>query len=83
MRRELESTSRRSVTIGSVYATLDRLESKGLLSSWHSDPEPHRGGRARRNFRVERRGLEALAQSRAVLDRMWDGVVIDPRKVGA
>ena len=77
VRRELEATSGRSVTIGSVYATLDRLESKGYLTSWHSDPEPVRGGRARRNFQVDPAGLAALSRSRQVMEKMWDGVVID------
>ena len=77
VRRELEATSGRTVALGSVYATLDRLEGKGYLSSWHSDPEPHRGGRARRNFRVEPEGLIALGRSREIMARMWDGVAID------
>ena len=77
VRRELETTSGRNVALGSVYATLDRLETKGFLSSSHSDPEPPRGGRARRNFRVEPDGLVALARSRDILTRMWDGIVID------
>ncbi|UCD23029.1 MAG: helix-turn-helix transcriptional regulator [Gemmatimonadota bacterium] len=74
VRRELEATSGRSVSIGAVYATLDRLEAKGYLSSSVGDPEPVRGGRGRRTFTMEPDGLVALARSRAVLDKMWDGV---------
>jgi len=74
VRRELEATSGRSVSIGSVYATLDRLEAKGYLSSSLGEPEPVRGGRARRTFRIESDGLVALAHSRDVLNKMWDGV---------
>ena len=73
----ITTSSGRDVALGSVYATLDRLETKGYLSSWHSDPEPHRGGRARRNFQIEPPGLVALARSREILARMWDGVAID------
>ena len=76
VRRELELTSGRSVSIGSVYATLDRLEAKGYLSSTLGEPEPVRGGRGRRTFRIEPDGLSALARSREVLARMWDGVRI-------
>jgi DNA-binding PadR family transcriptional regulator len=82
VRRELEATSGRSVSIGSVYSTLDRLENKGYLSSEHGDPEPVRGGRARRTFQVKPEGVEALARSRELLSKMWDGIVIDP-DVGA
>jgi DNA-binding PadR family transcriptional regulator len=78
VRRELQKTSGREIAIGSVYATLDRLERKGYVSSSRSDPDPVRGGRSRRHFQVEQRGLTALAQTRSLLDRMWDGVSIDP-----
>ena len=77
VRRELEATSGRSVSIGSVYTTLDRLETKGFLSSIHGDPEPVRGGRARRTFHIRPEGLTALARSRELLSKMWDGVAID------
>lgn len=74
VRRELETTARRSVTIGSVYGTLERLEEKGLMSSWRSDPDAVRGGRSRRYFRVEREGEAALADARDRMHRMWKGV---------
>jgi PadR family transcriptional regulator PadR len=77
VRRELEATSGRSVTIGSVYATLERLEAKGHVTSRHGEPDPVRGGRARRYFTPTPEGLVALARARAVMERMWDGVTID------
>jgi PadR family transcriptional regulator PadR len=49
--RELEEKGRREVLMGSVYAALDRLESKGLVSSSMGDPTPERGGRAKKYFR--------------------------------
>jgi DNA-binding PadR family transcriptional regulator len=74
VRRELERTAGRKVTIGSVYGTLERLEEKGLVSSWHGDPDPVRGGRARRYFQVEAEGELALAHAREMMNRMWKGV---------
>jgi DNA-binding PadR family transcriptional regulator len=74
VRQELEATTGRPVTIGAVYATLSRLEDKKLLSSWRVDPEPHRGGRSRRFFRVEDAGRSVLAETRGMMERMWDGV---------
>ncbi len=74
VRRELEETAKRPVTLGSVYATLDRLEEKGLVTSWHSDPDPTRGGHPRRYFKVEPAGEQALARSREMMRRMWDGI---------
>ncbi len=74
VRRELEATARRRVTIGSVYGTLERLEEKGLMTSWRGDPDPVRGGRSRRYFRVAREGERALAEARDRMGRMWEGV---------
>ena len=74
VRRELEHTAGRHVTFGTVYGTLDRLEAKGYISSWHADPEPVRGGRARRYFAVSPEGELALARARDMIAKMWDGV---------
>jgi PadR family transcriptional regulator PadR len=76
--RELHETAGRKATIGAVYGTLDRLEEKGLVGSWKGDPDPVKGGKARRYFRVEPAGYTALAETRATMDRMWDGVEMDP-----
>ncbi len=74
VRRELERTAGRNVTFGTVYGTLERLEAKGFVTSSHADPQPVRGGRARRYFRVEPAGEWALARARDMMGRMWDGV---------
>lgn len=74
IRQDIERRSLRKVSRGAVYATLDRLEKKGLISSSFGEPTPERGGRAKRLFRVEETGLAALAESKAVLQRMWSGL---------
>jgi DNA-binding PadR family transcriptional regulator len=74
VRRELEESTGREVTIGAVYATLDRLEGKGLLRSHRTEPESRPGGRSRRQFEITDAGRAALAESRALFDRMWRGV---------
>ena len=58
-----ELSNPRSVALGAVYATLDRLEDKGLISSWLSDPTPERGGGSKRHYRLERDGERALRDS--------------------
>jgi PadR family transcriptional regulator PadR len=58
-----ELRPRTVVSIGAVYTTLDRLERKGLVRSWHSDPTPERGGRSKRFFVVEGAGERALRES--------------------
>lgn len=59
---EALSAPRRAV-LGAVYATLDRMEDKGLISSWLSDPTPERGGRAKRHYKLEEAGRRALAEA--------------------
>lgn len=76
IRQEIEQRAARPVTIGALYATLDRLEAKGYVTSWFSEPTRERGGRARRYFRLQPAGEEALARSKSMFDRMWQG--LDP-----
>ena len=74
VRQEIEFRTKREVSIGAVYATLDRLETKGYVKSRLGEPTPERGGRSKRYFRVEPLGIRALRQSRQELAAMWDGV---------
>jgi DNA-binding PadR family transcriptional regulator len=65
----------KSTSLGAVYVTLDRLEDKGLVASWLSDPTPERGGRAKRCYRLEALGERALQESAATAKRIWDSIV--------
>ena len=74
IRAEIEERTGRQVSRGAVYTTLDRMESKGLLSSRRSE-EPGPGtGVARRYYRVEPEGLEALQEARNAVREMWSGL---------
>jgi len=64
----------RAVRLGAIYVTLDRLEDKGFVSSWLSDPRPERGGRARRHYRLEPAGRRALRESTETAKRMYESV---------
>ena len=77
IRQEIEERAGRPVAIGSVYASLDRMERKGYLASDVGDPTPVRGGRAKRFYTLESPGAEVLDRSRKVLDGLWDGLEID------
>ena len=74
IRLEIESRTGRSVTVGALYRTLDRLEEKGYVTSSFGDPTPARGGRSRRYFTVRPLGLRTLRASRDVLSAMWEGL---------
>ena len=70
VRRELEVVTERDVTVGAVYATLDRLESKRLVTSRRAEVD----GLSRRLFAVTAAGGAALAETRAMRERLWRGV---------
>ena len=74
IRREIEARTGRDVSIGAVYATLERLEQKGYVSSTTSEPTPERGGRAKRLFHLERAGQSALRISARTLRSMTAGL---------
>jgi DNA-binding PadR family transcriptional regulator len=74
IRSELLRLARRSVARGALYTTLDRLETKGLVSSRLGEALPERGGRPRRYYSVTARGLTALRYARSVLLGLWHGL---------
>lgn len=71
---EIERRTGRSVARAAVYVTLRRLEKKGLLESWMSEPTEERGGKARRFVRVRPDGRRSLLETRAAMDEMWKGL---------
>jgi len=74
IRRELEERGGRNVSRGALYTVLERLESKGLLSSRMGDPLPERGGRARRYYRVTASGVNRVKSSKDQMVRLWKGL---------
>jgi len=71
---EIRARTGRRVQRAAVYVTLQRLETKGLVSSWLGAPTAERGGKARRQVRVEPAGVMAVREARSALDNMW----VDP-----
>jgi DNA-binding PadR family transcriptional regulator len=64
---------------GSIYITLDRLEKKGLVESWFSEPTGEPGGKARRLFRIRPAGVFALKAARRAIDRLSVGTALERR----
>jgi DNA-binding PadR family transcriptional regulator len=72
--KAVQTRLERDVAAGAVHATLDRLERKGLLSSWLGTGTPVRAGRARRYYVVEAAGVRALNDARETVNEIWRGV---------
>ncbi len=74
VRQEIELRTRREVSIGAVYATLDRLQTKGYVKSRLGDPTPERGGRSKRFFQVTPQGVAAVNRTHRALRSMTEGI---------
>src|SRR5215475_10615030 len=70
----IEEASGREVAAGSIYITLDRLESKGLVTSRLGESTPERGGRAKTYFHVTGKGVQAVRVAQQTLVKLWSGV---------
>ncbi|HMG76847.1 MAG TPA: helix-turn-helix transcriptional regulator [Pyrinomonadaceae bacterium] len=76
IREALEEATNRSITIGSLYTTLSRLEEKGLVQSWVGEPTAERGGRAKRHYRVKGSAQSLLQEVQAARQRLMNAVPI-------
>jgi DNA-binding PadR family transcriptional regulator len=74
VRREIETRTGRDVSIGAVYATLDRLEAKGCVRSELGGPTAERGGRSKRFFRVTGKGVAAVNRTHAAVQNLMEGL---------
>src|SRR5262249_12834115 len=72
--RELEETTGRDVLLGSVYAALERLEAKGLVTSRLGESTPERGGRAKKYFKLTATGLQEVRETQRSLIKLWRGL---------
>ena len=72
--KAVQARLERDVAAGAVHATLERLEKKGVVASRLGSGTPIRGGRARRFYRLQPRGVRALNDARAALDSLWHGL---------
>jgi PadR family transcriptional regulator, regulatory protein PadR len=70
----IEAASGREVAAGSIYITLDRLESKGLVTSRLGESTPERGGRAKTYYQITGKGVRAVRHAQRTLVRLWSGV---------
>jgi PadR family transcriptional regulator len=74
VRQEIEFRTKREVSIGAVYATLDRLETKGYVKSRLGEPTSERGGRSKRFFRVTAKGVAAVNRTHRAVQSMIEGL---------
>ena len=74
IRQEIEKATGRPCSIGALYTTLDRLETKGLIKTRMGDATPQRGGRRKRMVRVTAKGAQAAGEFYEAVQRVSRGV---------
>ena len=71
IREYLKKITGKRWSFGSVYNPLNRLEQRGLLDSYTTEPVKERGGRSKRIYRVTPEGKEALATLWEMQASLW------------
>jgi PadR family transcriptional regulator, regulatory protein PadR len=74
IREEIAEVTGRSCSIGALYTTVDRLQTKGLIKTWMGEATPQRGGRAKRMIRVTPKGAQAAKAFYESVMRLSRGV---------
>jgi PadR family transcriptional regulator, regulatory protein PadR len=74
IRDEVDRRGQRKLTLGTIYKTLDRLESRGLLAARQGEPTPERGGKAKRFYSVTSTGRRAIRASFRTIRRRAAGL---------
>ena len=74
---EIQRIAGSDVSMAGVYSAIDRLERRGLVRAWRSEPRPERGGRARRHYDLTSPGRDLVKQERELSMKMWRGLVLN------
>jgi len=74
IREEIEDATGRQCSLGALYTTIERLESKGLVKTSMGDPTPQRGGRPKRMVRITPKGVQAASEFYNAVMRASRGV---------
>ena len=74
IRQEIEKRTGRNVSSGAIYTALERMETRGYVTSRMGEPTPERGGRRKKYYTLEAAGSKALNRSYDALQRMAKGL---------
>jgi PadR family transcriptional regulator, regulatory protein PadR len=81
IRDAIAEATGRNCSIGALYTTLDRLESKEFIKTWMGDPTPQRGGRSKRLVKVTARGVHAARDFYVAVMRVSQGVSWEANRI--
>ena len=79
VRNEIWEETGRKVTLSTVHAALQRLESKGFVQSRMGEATKKRGGKRKKLFVPTTAGMEAIAAARSQRNKLWDKIPLNLR----
>jgi PadR family transcriptional regulator, regulatory protein PadR len=68
----VEKAAGRNVSMGAIYAALERLVTKGHLKSQVGEATRQRGGKRKRLFSITPLGMRTIRNLREVRERIWN-----------
>lgn len=74
IRKHLNKMTEKTWAYGALFVMLNRLEKKGLLDSYLSDPTSQRGGRSKRIYLLNPAGKKALLDVKKAQENIWSNV---------
>ena len=74
IKKEMEDQLGRTISIGAVHASVNRLEEKSFLTSRFGDPTQERGGKRKKYYRVTAEGQQALQEAHGLRQKLWDQI---------
>ena len=72
IKTELELNLKKTISLGALYAALQRLEEKKWVNSRIGGITEERGGRRKQYFDITKEGLVALNEVRAMRNELFD-----------
>ncbi|MGB8276678.1 MAG: helix-turn-helix transcriptional regulator [Methylovirgula sp.] len=74
IRDEIKTRTKKDYSFGSIYAVLERLEDRGMITSREGEATAARGGRKKLYFEITGVGQKALQASLNAIDAMRAGL---------
>jgi len=74
IRAQLKEVTGKTWAYGALFVMLSRMEKKGYLTSYFTEPMPHRGGKSKRVFQLSKIGIQVLEEAREVHRSVWSGI---------
>ena len=76
IRKEVETMTRKKVSYGALYFTLDQIFKKGYVTRTKGEATPVRGGCSKIYYHLTKTGKSALKDAYALQQSIWNGISV-------